>query len=113
AVAADHTGREIRVLWVEATGLKLDEELELPDSADVVDFLARCQLDPRMPRVTTEALLHAFIPAPHVQHTHPDAINALACARDGERLVRECFGDGAAWGSRLHPRPRPRAPRTG
>jgi rhamnulose-1-phosphate aldolase/alcohol dehydrogenase len=32
-----------------------------------------------------------------VHHTHPDGINVLAGTRDGERLVRECFGDSAAW----------------
>jgi rhamnulose-1-phosphate aldolase/alcohol dehydrogenase len=41
--------------------------------------------------------LHAFIPAAHVHHTHPDAINALACAADGQELITECFGDSAAW----------------
>src|SRR5439155_19575844 len=49
------------------------------------------------PRSSIETLLHAFVPAPHVHHTHPDAINVLAGTRDGERLVAECFGDEAAW----------------
>jgi rhamnulose-1-phosphate aldolase/alcohol dehydrogenase len=40
---------------------------------------------------------HAFIPATHVDHVHPDAIIALATAKDGERLTRECFGDEVAW----------------
>jgi NAD(P)-dependent dehydrogenase (short-subunit alcohol dehydrogenase family) len=90
------------VLWVKETALKLDEVLSLlerdsmSDEA-VIEFLARCQLDPRMPQTSLETLLHAFIAAPHVQHTHPDAINVLACTRDGERLVSECFGDAAAW----------------
>ena len=64
---------------------------------DMVAHLARCQLDPAMPRASIETLLHAFVPAPHVHHTHPDGINVLAGTADGERLVRECFGDAAAW----------------
>lgn len=40
---------------------------------------------------------HAFIPMAHVDHVHPDAIIALATAKDGERLTRECFGDEVAW----------------
>ena len=44
-----------------------------------------------------ETLLHAFIPAAHVHHTHPDGINVLAGTEDGERLIAECFGDEAAW----------------
>src|SRR3954463_11034200 len=113
--APDHTGRERSVMWVKGsgsdlatmgpehfTGLKLDEvvplvERESMSDEDMVAYLARCQLDPRMPRASIETLLHAFIPAPHVHHTHPDGINVLAGTRDGERLVRECFGDSAAW----------------
>jgi rhamnulose-1-phosphate aldolase/alcohol dehydrogenase len=64
---------------------------------DMVAHLARCQTDPAAPRASIETLLHAFVPADHVHHTHPDAINVLAGTRDGERLVRECFGDEAAW----------------
>ena len=63
----------------------------------MVAYLARCQLDPAMPRSSIETLLHAFVPAAHVHHTHPDGINMIAGAADGEELVRECFGDEAAW----------------
>src|SRR3954464_9262896 len=113
--ARDHTGREVDVMWVKGsgsdlatmgaehfTGLKLDEVLPLLDrdemsDEDMVAYLARCQLAPRMPRASIETLLHAFVPAPHVHHTHPDGINVLAGTADGESLVTECFGDEAAW----------------
>src|SRR3954466_3943642 len=111
----DHAGREVNAMWVKGsgsdlatmgpehfTGLRLDEvlplmELESMSDEDMVAYLARCQLDPRMPRASIETLLHAFVPAPHVHHTHPDGINVLAGTRDGERLIHECFGDSAAW----------------
>src|SRR3954471_11115962 len=114
-VASDHTGRDVNVMWVKGsgsdlatmgpehfTGLKLDEVLPLMErdemsDEDMVAYLARCQLDPRMPRASIETLLHAFVPAPHVHHTHPDGINVLAGTAEGERLVHECFGDEAAW----------------
>ena len=76
--------------------LPLIERDEMSDE-DMVAHLARCQTDPAAPRASIETLLHAFVPADHVHHTHPDAINVLAGTRDGERLVRECFGDEAAW----------------
>ncbi len=113
--AVDHVGREVPVLWVKGsgsdlatmghehfTGLRLDEVLPLIDRAemsdeDMVAHLSRCQLDPRMPRCSIETLLHAFVPAPHVHHTHPDGINVLAGTADGERLVQEAFGDEAVW----------------
>src|SRR4051812_41888993 len=114
-VATDHAGREINVMWVKGsgsdlatmgpehfTGLRLDEVLPLMEresmsDEDMVAYLAQCQLDPKMPRASIETLLHAFVPAPHVHHTHPDGINVLAGTADGERLIAECFGDEAAW----------------
>ena len=111
----DHTGREVDVMWVKGSGsdlatmgpehftaLKLDEVLPLIErdamsDEEMVAYLARCQLDPAMPRCSIETLLHAFVPATHVHHTHPDGINVLAGTADGERLVQECFGDTAAW----------------
>ncbi len=118
---ADHAGREIETIWVKGSGsdlatmeaqgftaLRLPEVLPLMERAamsdeDMVAYLARCQLDPAMPRASIETLLHAFVPAPHVHHTHPDAINVLAGSANGERLVRECFGDGAAWVPYIRP----------
>jgi rhamnulose-1-phosphate aldolase/alcohol dehydrogenase len=113
--AIDHAGREVAVMWVKGsgsdlatmgpqhfTGLRLDEVLPLErlgemSDEDMVAYLACCQLDPSMPRCSIETLLHAFVPAAHVHHTHPDGINVLAGTADGERLVHECFGDAAAW----------------
>ena len=76
--------------------LPLFERDEMSDE-DMVAHLARCQVDPAAPRSSIETLLHAFVPAPHVHHTHPDGINVMAGAADGERLIAECFGDEAAW----------------
>src|SRR3954449_7621345 len=111
----DHAGREVATMWVKGSGsdlatmgpehftaLRLDEveplfgRDEMSDE-DMVAYLMRCMLDPAMPRSSIETLLHAFVPAAHVHHTHPDGINVLAGTRDGERLVRECFGAEAAW----------------
>jgi rhamnulose-1-phosphate aldolase/alcohol dehydrogenase len=111
----DHAGREIDVLWVKGsgtdlatiragqfTGLKLAEVLPLEEHDEMSDeemvaYLAACQLRPDMPRGSIETLLHAFVPFAHVDHTHPDAINMICCAQDGERFARECFGDEAVW----------------
>ncbi|MCW3016868.1 MAG: rhamnulose-phosphate aldolase/alcohol dehydrogenase, partial [Solirubrobacterales bacterium] len=113
--AVDHAGRDQRVMWVKGsgsdlatmgpehfTGLRLDEVqplITLPEmsDADMVAHLGRCMVDPAMPRASIETLLHAFVPAPHVHHSHPDGINVMAGTEDGERLIAECFGDEAAW----------------
>ena len=44
---------------------------------EMVDYLARCLVDPSSARPSIETLLHAFLPARAVLHTHADAILAL------------------------------------
>jgi rhamnulose-1-phosphate aldolase/alcohol dehydrogenase len=112
---ADHTGREVRVLWVKGSGtdlatitaagfagLRLDEllplrEREAMSDAEMVEYLLRCAVRPDQPRPSIETLLHAFVTADHVDHTHPDAIIALTSTPDGRRLAEEEFGDEAVW----------------
>jgi rhamnulose-1-phosphate aldolase/alcohol dehydrogenase len=114
-LATDHTGRETNTMWVKGsgsdlatidrsgfTGLRLDEivpllERDTMSDEEMVAYLARCQLDPSMPRPSIETLLHAFVPYSHVDHTHPDSIGALVGTLDGERLAGECFGSDAVW----------------
>jgi rhamnulose-1-phosphate aldolase/alcohol dehydrogenase len=65
--------------------------------AEMVDYLRRCALSPDQPRPSMETLLHAFIPAAHVDHTHPEALIALTATPNGRRLAEEVFGDEAIW----------------
>src|SRR4028118_1286006 len=115
AKEVDHAGRAVDVLWGQRagaeratrraeqfTGFKLDEVLPLEErermsDEDMVSYLAACQLRPDMPRGSIETLLHAFVPYPQVEHTHPDAINMIGCAEGGEELAAECFGEEAVW----------------
>jgi rhamnulose-1-phosphate aldolase/alcohol dehydrogenase len=117
----DHTGRTTRVLRVKGSGtdlatitpagfagLRLDELLLLRDrdsmdDAAMVDYLLRSGVDPAQPRPSIETLLHAFIPAPVVDHTHPDAIIALTCTPSGRQLVEDVFGDEAVWIDYIRP----------
>jgi rhamnulose-1-phosphate aldolase/alcohol dehydrogenase len=119
--SVDHVGRDVATIWVKGSGsdlatmtsrdftpLRLEEvlplfELEQMSDEDMVAHLARCQVDPAAPRSSIETLLHAFIPSAHVHHTHPDAINVLACSRDGRKLIEECFGSSAAWIEYIRP----------
>jgi rhamnulose-1-phosphate aldolase/alcohol dehydrogenase len=114
-MAVDHAGKDRRVLWVKGSGtdlasitpagfaaLRLDEivplrEREAMDDASMVDYLLRSGLAPDQPRPSIETLLHAFISAAHVDHTHPDAIIALTSSPQGRRLAQETFGDEAVW----------------
>lgn len=117
----DHMGRPTRVLYVKGSGsdlatmkakdfsaLKLDEVLPLRERAqmtdeEMVEYLNRCAFEPGRPRQSIETLLHAFIPHPCVDHTHPDAIISLACSPDGRAIARDIFGERAAWVEYIRP----------
>jgi rhamnulose-1-phosphate aldolase/alcohol dehydrogenase len=114
-VTPDHTGRETRSLWVKGSGtdlatiaaggfaaLRVDDILPLRarqamEDAAMVDYLRRCGLAPDQPRPSIETLLHAFVPAAHVDHTHPDAVIALTSTPAGRSLAEEAFGEEAVW----------------
>ncbi len=52
-------------------------------------------LNPRASSIDTP--LHAFIPFKHVDHTHPNAVIAIAASKNGEALTREIYGDEVGW----------------
>lgn len=54
-------------------------------------------LDPAAPNPSIETLLHAWIPARFVDHTHADAILALADQPDGRKIFAQLFGKGLVW----------------
>lgn len=119
--AVDHLGREREVLWVKGSGsdvatiteqgfagLYLDEILPLMGRAamsdgEMVAYLSHCAHALNRPRQSIETLLHAFNPAPHVDHTHPDAIISLACAANGPDLGRELWGECMLWVDYIRP----------
>ena len=112
ASATDLLGRPIEVMYIKSSGsdmksivpkqfpaVRLDyiaplraRDEEMTDQ-EMVDYLARCLTDPASARPSIETLLHAFLPAPAVLHTHADAILALTNTRGREETVRACFGD--------------------
>ncbi|MEK6376061.1 MAG: bifunctional rhamnulose-1-phosphate aldolase/short-chain dehydrogenase [Acidobacteriota bacterium] len=108
----DLLGRPIDVMYIKSSGsdmksivpkqfpgVRLDyiEPLRRRDEdmsdQEMVDYLARCLIDPGSARPSIETLLHAFLPAPAVLHTHADAILAITNTRGREKTVRDCFGD--------------------
>jgi rhamnulose-1-phosphate aldolase/alcohol dehydrogenase len=52
-------------------------------------------LNPRASSIDTP--LHAFVPFRHVDHTHPNAVIAIAACSDGPRLTQEIYGEDVAW----------------
>ncbi|HEU0052863.1 MAG TPA: class II aldolase/adducin family protein, partial [Longimicrobium sp.] len=107
----DVLGRPVRVLRVKGSGsdlktirradfagVRLDDVLPLFSRDDMSDeemvaYLARCLTDPTSPRPSIETLLHAFIPAASVFHSHADAILALVNTADPHAVLDDAFGD--------------------
>lgn len=111
----DFRGREVEVMFVKGsgsdlatmkagnfTGLRLEDirplfEREEMSDEEMVAYLSHCMIDSKHPRASIETLLHAFLPFPHVDHTHPDAIISICCADNGKEIAKEIFGDRFVW----------------
>ena len=112
----DFRGSRARVLWVKGSGSDLATVTETSFTGLYLDDIAplagaraherhgrwwsisrTASSIPSRPRPSIETLLHGFLPFTHIDHTHADATNYFACAPDGERLARECFGDELIW----------------
>jgi rhamnulose-1-phosphate aldolase/alcohol dehydrogenase len=118
------TGEEVEVLWVKGSGGDLrtskaenfaslymdklralqpiynradDKGVKTPIEDAMVGMYPHTvyNLNPRASSIDTP--LHAFIDAAHVDHTHPNAVIAVAAAKDGESLTAEIFGDEVGW----------------
>jgi rhamnulose-1-phosphate aldolase/alcohol dehydrogenase len=117
-------GADVEVLWVKGSGgdlrtskrenfasLYLSKLLDLqtiyndtepkgPKTAvedKMVDMYLHTvyNLNPRASSIDTP--LHAFVPFKHVDHTHPNAVIAVAASKNGKKLMKEIYGDDIAW----------------
>jgi rhamnulose-1-phosphate aldolase/alcohol dehydrogenase len=118
------TGQDVEVLWVKGSGGDLRTAKRENFSSLYMDKLRGLQqhyhhapergpktpiedaivglyphatfnLNPRPSSIDTP--LHAFVPFRHVDHMHPNAVIAIAAARNSERLTREIYGDEVIW----------------
>ena len=117
----DHLGRKREVLWVKGSGadmeyaeagdypgLYLEELLALRNFDEMVDdlmvdYVTRALIDPTSRRPSIETLLHAFLPAKHIDHVHADAICALTNHAKGEDVVRQVLGEQFAYVEWIRP----------
>jgi len=77
--------------------VRLDDVLPLFGRAEMsdeemVDYLAHTLTDPRAPRPSIETLLHAFIPAASVFHSHADAVLSLINTPDPNAVLDGALG---------------------
>jgi rhamnose utilization protein RhaD (predicted bifunctional aldolase and dehydrogenase)/NAD(P)-dependent dehydrogenase (short-subunit alcohol dehydrogenase family) len=69
---------------------------KLSDEAMVSELRANL-LDANAPTPSVETLLHAYLPARFIDHTHADAVLAICDQPNGEALCRQVYGDGLVW----------------
>src|SRR5207248_9917198 len=109
-VERDHRGREVDVLRVKGSGsdlksverkdfpgVRMDDILELlprddMSDSEMVGYLAHGLLDPGGVRPSIETLLHGFVTAPAVVHTHADAIVSLTNNDRAAQAFADVYG---------------------
>ena len=76
---------------------KSEKGVKTPAEDEMVGMYRHCtfNLNPRASSIDTP--LHAFIPHPIVDHTHPTSCIALATAKDGRELTKKIYGDEVEW----------------
>jgi rhamnulose-1-phosphate aldolase/alcohol dehydrogenase len=118
------TGKEVEIMWVKGSGgdlrtskkanfssLYMEKLMALqavyaaaevkgiktPMEDQMVDMYLHTvyNLNPRATSIDTP--LHAFIPFKYVDHTHPNAVIAIAASKDGRALTQAIYGDDVAW----------------
>nr|WKN34837.1 bifunctional aldolase/short-chain dehydrogenase [Tunicatimonas sp. TK19036] len=111
------TGEEVEVMWIKGSGgdigtLTRDgiaglyvEKLRslknvyrgIEHEDEIVPLYYHClyDLDSRAPSIDTP--LHGLLPFNHIDHLHPDALIAVAAAKDSEAVTREIWGDSMGW----------------
>src|SRR5262245_46471522 len=104
-------GEEEELLYVKGSGWDL-ETIEAPGFTPLpLDYVRRLTTldklsDPQMvnelathslragaPAPSVETLLHALLPHKYVDHTHADAVLSVSNSPDGEKRIREIYGD--------------------
>lgn len=111
------TGEAVEVMWIKGSGGDIGtltragiaglytERLRnlkkvykgLHDEDRMVGLFNHCiyDLDSRAPSIDTP--LHGLLPFKHIDHLHPDALIAVAAAKDSQAVTREIWGDSMGW----------------
>lgn len=69
----------------------------LEDEDRMVGLFEHCiyDLDSKAPSIDTP--LHGLLPFKHIDHLHPDALIAVAAAKNSEQVTKEIWGDTMGW----------------
>ena len=117
AVTDPVTQQPVELMWVKGSGgdlgtltdsglavLRLDRLRSLADvypgverEDEMVAAFDYCLHGKGGAAPSIDTAMHGLVDAPHVDHLHPDSGIALATAKDGETLTKQCFGDRVVW----------------
>ena len=111
------TNEEVEVMWVKGSGGDIGtltragiaglytQRLRnlknvyggLEDEDRMVGLFNHCiyDLDSKAPSIDTP--LHGLLPFKHIDHLHPDALIAVAAAKDSEKVTKDIWGDTMGW----------------
>lgn len=111
------TDQDVEVMWIKGSGGDIGtltkagiaglytERLRnlknvyggLEDEDRMVGLFNHCiyDLDSKAPSIDTP--LHGLLPFKHIDHLHPDALIAVAAAKDSEKVTKEIWGDTMGW----------------
>ncbi len=114
SMVTDPFGDELEAIFVKASGwnlahiepeghcgldlayLRRARRLDELTDEEMVRLIRSRLIDYRSANPSIETLVHAFLAAKFVDHTHADAILALTNQEHGRELVEEALGDGVA-----------------
>ncbi|MBK8656951.1 MAG: bifunctional aldolase/short-chain dehydrogenase [Haliscomenobacter sp.] len=111
------TGETVEVMWVKGSGGDIGtltrsgiaglytgrlrnlknvyRGLEQEDEMVALFYHCLYDLESKAPSIDTP--LHGLLPFKHIDHLHPDALIAVAAAKDSREITREIWGDTMGW----------------
>src|SRR6187549_2984952 len=111
------TGKETEIMWVKGSGGDIGtltksglaalyvERLRslkniyqgIQQEDEMVELFNHCIYDLASKAPSIDTPLHGFLPFKHIDHLHPDAVIAIAAAKDGKKITHELFNGTIGW----------------
>ncbi|SFF89628.1 rhamnulose-1-phosphate aldolase/alcohol dehydrogenase [Salegentibacter agarivorans] len=111
------TNEDVEVMWVKGSGGDIGtltregiaglytERLRnlkkvykgIMDEDRMVGLFNHCIYDLNSKAPSIDTPLHGLLPFKHIDHLHPDALIAVAAAKDSEQVTKEIWGDTMGW----------------
>lgn len=111
------TNEQVEIMWVKGSGgdigtlnrsgiaglyTKRLRDLKnvyqgLDDEDRMVGLFDHCIYDLSSKAPSIDTPLHGLLPFAHIDHLHPDALIAVAAAKDSEKVTKEIWGETMGW----------------